>query len=176
VVANNKYGDAPTTDEPVVASSMPSEVSVTYRSIPVLTIDSETPPGGTVGAAYGVDTLTEGECTLTAPDKCAPCASAVACAGLPVCQITATDTRPVVLNPPCVTVSGNAVVFLGTGGIPRYRWSAQSLPPGLTMDSTSSNVSGVPTAAGTYRTTITMTDSATPPDSTTATYQMVIAP
>lgn len=57
VVANVRYGAAPMTDEPVLASSTPSEVTVTYRPSPALKIGSDTPPRGTVGAVYGVGSL-----------------------------------------------------------------------------------------------------------------------
>jgi hypothetical protein len=174
VVANVRYGAARTI-EPVVASSMPSGASVTYRSIPALKIVSDAPPPGTVGLVYGIGTPVEDECKNHSPN-CFPCASVAACAGLPACHFGGTSTRPTVFNPPCVSILGGAVVFSGTGGMPSYGWSARSLPPGLSVDRFLGLIFGVPTKAGTYTTAITVTDSDSPPVSTTVIYQIVIAP
>jgi alpha-tubulin suppressor-like RCC1 family protein len=46
----------------------------------------------------------------------------------------------------------------GTGGAAPYTWSANGLPPGLSIDPESGAISGTPTAAGTYTATITATD------------------
>ncbi|HEY3742598.1 MAG TPA: putative Ig domain-containing protein [Bryobacteraceae bacterium] len=47
--------------------------------------------------------------------------------------------------------------FQVTGGTPPYRWTGSSLPNGLTM-STSGLLSGAPTSAGTYTSSVTVTD------------------
>jgi Putative Ig domain len=47
-----------------------------------------------------------------------------------------------------------------SGGQPPYRWSATGLPAGLTIDSTSGQISGTPTAAGDFGIAITVSDSA----------------
>jgi hypothetical protein len=46
------------------------------------------------------------------------------------------------------------------GGQPPYRWSANGLPAGLTINATSGQISGTPTAAGTFGIAITIADSA----------------
>lgn len=48
--------------------------------------------------------------------------------------------------------------FAASGGVPPYTWTATGLPPGVVMSSTGL-LSGVPTAAGDYAVTITVTDS-----------------
>jgi hypothetical protein len=45
-----------------------------------------------------------------------------------------------------------------SGGAPAYEWSASGLPPGLSMNQASGVISGIPTAAGSYTATVTVTD------------------
>jgi hypothetical protein len=45
-----------------------------------------------------------------------------------------------------------------TGGATPYAWSASRLPPGLQINSSSGQISGTPTTAGGYTTTLTVTD------------------
>jgi hypothetical protein len=47
-----------------------------------------------------------------------------------------------------------------TGGQPPYRWSANGLPAGLTINSTTGLISGTPTAAGNFGIAITVSDGA----------------
>ena len=46
------------------------------------------------------------------------------------------------------------------GGQPPYRWTANGLPAGLTINSTTGQISGTPTAAGNFGIAITVSDSA----------------
>ncbi|MHC4713671.1 MAG: putative Ig domain-containing protein, partial [Planctomycetota bacterium] len=64
------------------------------------------------------------------------------------------------------------------GGNPPYTWSvvAGSLPPGLSLNSSTGEISGVPTAAATYDFTVEAEDSQVPtPDSDTQDYSLEIA-
>jgi len=47
-----------------------------------------------------------------------------------------------------------------SGGTPPYRWSASGLPVGLSINSTSGQISGTPTAAGNFGVALTVTDNA----------------
>jgi hypothetical protein len=47
-----------------------------------------------------------------------------------------------------------------TGGQPPYRWSATGLPAGLSINTTTGQISGIPTAAGDFGIAITVADSA----------------
>ena len=46
-----------------------------------------------------------------------------------------------------------------SGGALPYRWAASTLPPGLSMSEASGAIEGIPTGAGSYATTVTVTDS-----------------
>lgn len=55
-------------------------------------------------------------------------------------------------------------ILKANGGTPPLKWSATSLPAGLTLDSASGTISGTPTAqVPKTKVTVTVTDSATPP-------------
>ncbi|WP_117213103.1 M14 family zinc carboxypeptidase [Allorhizocola rhizosphaerae] len=65
---------------------------------------------------------------------------------------------PVVANPGNQTSTVGTSVTLNnsaSGGTPPYTWSATGLPPGLSINSGTGQVTGTPTTAGTYNTTIT---------------------
>src|SRR6185436_2067821 len=47
-----------------------------------------------------------------------------------------------------------------SGGQPPYRWSAAGLPSGLTINATTGQIGGTPTAAGNFGVAITVTDNA----------------
>ena len=50
--------------------------------------------------------------------------------------------------------------IVAAGGRPPYRWSSSGLPAGLTINSTTGQISGTPTAAGNFGIAITVSDSA----------------
>jgi hypothetical protein len=62
-----------------------------------------------------------------------------------------------------------------TGGTPPYGWSiiSGSLPPGLTLNSSTGVISGTPTGAGTYNFTVQVTDSAS--NTATANLSILVA-
>jgi len=92
------------------------------------------------------------------------------------------DQFTVIINPATPltissTVLANATVgtpyttsVQATGGVPPYSWSlpANSLPPGLTFNTTSGQISGTPTTAGVFSFFPTVTDSSIPPQTFTS--------
>jgi hypothetical protein len=92
------------------------------------------------------------------------------------------DQFTVIINPATPltissTVLANATVgtpyttsVQATGGVPPYSWTlpANSLPPGLTFNTTSGQISGTPTTAGVFSFFPTVTDSSIPPQTFTS--------
>ncbi len=65
---------------------------------------------------------------------------------------------PVVANPGSQTTAVGTPVTLNnsaTGGTPPLTWSATGLPPGLSINTGSGQISGTPTTVGTYNVTVT---------------------
>lgn len=54
--------------------------------------------------------------------------------------------------------AGYSRTFSGSNGFTPYAWIASSLPPGLSINSSSGAVTGTPTTAGTYNSTVRLTD------------------
>jgi hypothetical protein len=65
-----------------------------------------------------------------------------------------------------VGTAATPLPITATGGVVPYSWSATGLPPGLTV--ADGEVTGVPTAAGTYEVTVIVTDKAGDTESTSA--------
>ena len=141
------YSGAPSSQTIVVpASTRPVAASFAYAALPPLAIASAAPPNGTAGVAYG-QIVTQKYCFYRFP-------------GVKVC-----GTRTFFVG----------FSFKATGGAAPLTWNVYPMPAGLTA-SGNGQVIGTPSAAGTYILTATVKDSATPQDSVTASYQVVIAP
>ncbi|HCT75273.1 MAG TPA: hypothetical protein DGG94_11925 [Micromonosporaceae bacterium] len=75
-------------------------------------------------------------------------------------QYCGTPGTPVVANPGSQTSTVGTAVTLNnsaSGGTPPYTWSASGLPAGLSINSSTGQITGTPTTAGTSNVTITAT-------------------
>ncbi len=64
----------------------------------------------------------------------------------------------------------SAVSHTASGGTAPYSWSATGLPPGLSLGSSTGQITGTPTTAGTYNVTVTASDSSSPVKTGTTSY------
>ncbi|WP_412537926.1 trypsin-like serine protease [Longispora sp. K20-0274] len=85
-----------------------------------------------------------------------------------------------VTNPGAQTSTvGSAVTPVGhtaSGGTAPYAWSATGLPAGLSISSSTGQITGTPTTAGTSTVTVTATDSSSPAKSGSASYSWTVNP
>ncbi|MGX7825765.1 S8 family peptidase [Actinokineospora sp. 24-640] len=82
-------------------------------------------------------------------------------------------TGPSITNPgPQNSVVGTpaSVKLSASGGTAPYTWSATGLPPGMSINTATGQISGTPTTEGTYTVTATVTDSGNRSASTTFTW------
>lgn len=145
-----------------------------------LAITSGTPPSGTFGATYGPSSTEDVSCSWRRSRSggtgflyCTPCDPAT-CKALPPCTSYFTPgychaTRQAFLGFPLSAM----------GGVAPYNWSwnaaaNSSVPAGLSI--TKGYIVGTAVSSGTYDVIVTVTDSASPPNLQTASYQIVIAP
>jgi hypothetical protein len=72
----------------------------------------------------------------------------------------------------------NAGVSVSSGGVPPLTWSisAGSLPPGLTFNTQTALISGIPTTQGTFNFTVQVVDSAIPPQTATQPLSITVGP
>jgi hypothetical protein len=151
--------------------------SITVRATAALAISSGAPPTGTVGSSYGPSNTVFEKCHFNGSSRtCSPCVpNTFACGGgnLPGCS-------HVGITVPCI----EDIVFSGfqltaAGGVPPYKWTASSLPPGLMLIFTPPEnlINGTPPpgSAATYNAMVTLNDSGNPPTPMTATYTIVIS-
>lgn len=156
----------------VSLSKASSPIAVTAAT--ALTINPASPPNGTVGVNYGQTKTETLECSRGRGGMvfCSLCTSSF-CGSLPLCG------RNFAVLPCRVTRQVFAgFTFTATGGVPPYRWSASSLPPGLSINSVNGEITGTPTpastTAGTYNVIVTVNDSGIPPAPTSGTFPIVI--
>jgi hypothetical protein len=154
------------------ASLTGSSSSIGVAAAAALTISPVAPPSGTVGVSYGSLKTELFECVASRRGGvvCQPCPNPSSCASLPPCnarfsQLPCRETRQVFTG----------FDFTATGGIPPYSWSASSLPPGLSVISTSGEIIGTPTLAGNYNVAVTLADSGTPQVTTPGSYPIVVS-
>jgi len=69
-----------------------------------------------------------------------------------------------------------SLTLTATGGTPPYTFTATGLPPGKTINASTGVISGAPTTAGTFTSTVTVRDSAATPASASQTFSWTISP
>lgn len=156
------------------AVQVSARYTISLAGPPALAITSGTPPSGTLGVEYGPEKIENFSCVwspiLGWHLACVPC-SAASCAALPPCGAQMFSPRRCWLA---------RHVFLGFtftagGGLTPYTWTATGLPDQLSLDASTGELKGTPSAAGSYRVTITVTDSQATPVQTSADYVIDIA-
>jgi hypothetical protein len=81
-------------------------------------------------------------------------------------MVTVTVSAPLTITGPSGLPAGlvgtqyQATTVTANGGTQPYTWSATGTPPGLTIGPTTGIISGIPTTAGAFAVTVTVTDSA----------------
>ena len=174
----------------ITTTSLPQGViNVAYSGTAVLTAIGGTPPYswsisvGSLPAGLTLNTNTgqisgtptsTGTFTFTA--KVTDSTSATATANLSIIvngALTVTSTT----LPSGVVGSSYSTTLAASGGITPYTWSVTSgsLPAGLSLSASTGVISGTPTTVGTSNFTITVSDSATPADTASASVSIVIA-
>lgn len=139
-------------------------------------------PAGTTVSPEGVVSGTPTETgaytvTATATDSAEPAATAST-------EFVLTVEAPAPLEATPLTGSRNGIegvsmkpfTLEATGGVPAYSWSATGLPAGVTINTSTGELTGTPIEAGDFEVTATVTDSATPAASSQVTFDLVVAP
>jgi hypothetical protein len=168
-----------TVTDTITHSITGTSASITVTATPALAISSSSPPAGIVGSSYGPSTTVYEKCVLQFPSNtrsCSPCVpNTAACGGgsFPNCAHTSVTT------PICIlTVNFDGFELTGTGGVKPYKWTAASLPPGLSIIFTfpENLINGTPPpgSVGTYNAMVTLNDSGMPPTPMTMPYSIVI--
>lgn len=147
---NSNIGQAMTRTPTVSGGTLPRTYAVTAGSLPAgVTLNTST------GVISGTPTATfSGTPTITVTDAFGFTASDTV-------SITVNESSSIVgsLVRSVVGKAGYSRTFSVTGGFPPHTWSANDLPPGLSINSSTGTVTGTPTTAGTYACAINVVDS-----------------
>jgi hypothetical protein len=150
----------------VVGAAYNATVAATGGTTPYTWSATGLPAGLSIDAASGAITGTpttagSSTVTITVTDSTNPAhLSAAKTLSINIAgQLAITTTS---LPSGVVNTAYAGVTLAATGGAPPYTWSATGLPAGLTLNASTGQIAGTPTAATTNTVTITVTDSSSP--------------
>jgi hypothetical protein len=157
-----------------VASPLPAgTVGTPYSQKAAVVASGGTPPYTWSLASGSVPGLTFDPSTLTlAGTPSAAGAFSLTIQATDSAKLTASRSLSLTVNPSTLTLitarqlpdaklnQPYTELIAASGGQPPYRWSTSGLPTGLTINSTTGQITGTPTAAGNFAVAITVTDSA----------------
>jgi Putative Ig domain len=154
-------------ESPAIRTTATYRIAITGPAAS-LTITSGNPPNGIVGVNYGPSATYKcwASPVLGWHQTCWPCTSTSGCGSLPRCQGF--------FPSPCRETIFLGFTFTAAGGTSPYNWTASGLPPNLTLDSQTGQITGTPSASGNYSIDVTANDSGSPPMSAAATYDIAV--
>ncbi len=158
-----------TVNAPLPAGS----VGLSYNQKFQVTASSGTPPyvWSLVNGSVPGLTFDSGNMVLTGTPS-APGSFTITLEVRDAAGLTATKSFPITISAAALTLTTSrqfsdaawntpySQTLEATGGVPPYTWSANGLPAGLTINTSSGLISGTPTAAGPFAPAITVRDSA----------------
>ncbi len=123
------------------------------------------PPGFALagdGAITGTPVLPGSYCFTVTGRDANGCVSGPADYTILVDPVSCPGATPITISPPglppAILNTPYARSFTASGGTPPYTFTSSALPPLLTLNPVSGLLSGIPTAAGVYPVTVTVTD------------------
>ncbi|MBZ0135060.1 MAG: putative Ig domain-containing protein [Planctomycetes bacterium] len=149
-------------------SSNPALVSITGGSADLHLLGTSAAIGGAVGstATTDVDGEARPQPAATTNDIGADETPLTGGPGPANLQITG----PVSLPNGSLGATWGPATITASGGTPGYTWSAIGLPTGLTINPATGEITGMPTASGTFNVTVTVTDNGAPPQTAIRAY------
>jgi len=155
--------------------------SIAVTATAALSITSGSPPSGTVGSSYGPGNTLYSKCVLDPQLNeltCQPCVPNISTCGSPT-SFPSCHRQPPFVSPCILIQNFGGFELTGKGGVLPYKWTASSLPPGLTLvfQDPENLITGVPPpgSVASYNAMVTLNDSGNPPTPMTATYVIVIS-
>jgi alpha-tubulin suppressor-like RCC1 family protein len=131
----------------------------------------------TTGAISGTPT-TAGtfNFTLTATDAGSPQQSVSKALSITITAVIPPITITTTSLPDATVGVAYSQTVQASGGQGAYTWSADGLPAGLSINTSTGAIAGTPSVAGTFNVSVTVNDAATPPQTVSKSFSLVVAP